>query len=302
MSHLVQDRTSTNATFVCNYCLHPFRHKHTLDNHIPNCQRHPPQDVKYPDPKNPTECVAEFRNKAASFRLPFYLVCDFESFLSPVHNDDDDAADVDAVKTTNLTDEHLIDEQRVCYRVSEYTQYQTDLVVYSGPVVMDKFDEHVMRESQEISSILANDHDMTPLTDGEQTFYDAATVCGECGVAFTAANHKVRHHDHVSGQYLFPACNNCNLTLKMPNCKRKVTQRHNANKKVKLDEQQDNKFFLALVFHSAPSLIICFIDACCSTFTLRNTVISVFCRSQAASVTPCPLNCNNATLLDNLNE
>jgi len=180
------------------------------------------------------------------------IVCDFESFLSPVHNDNDDAADVDVVKATNLIDEHRVCGF-ACYRVSEYPQYQTDPVVYSGPDVMDKFYEHIMRESQEISSILANDLDMTPLTDGEQTYYDAATVCGECGVAFTAANHKVRHHDHVSGQYLFPACNNCNLTLKMPNRKRKVTQGHKANKKVKLDEQQDNKFFLPLVFHNLRS-------------------------------------------------
>jgi len=49
---------------------------------------------------------------------------------------------------------------------------------------------------------------MTPLTDGGQTYYDAATVCGECGIAFTAANHKAAvnaTHDHVSGQYLFTA-------------------------------------------------------------------------------------------------
>jgi len=89
-----------------------------------------------------------------------------------------------------------------------------------------------MNESQAINQILADDQDMTPLTDGEQTYYDTATVCRECDVAFTAANHKVRHDDHVSSQYLFPACNNCNLTLKMPNRKRKVTQGHNASKKV----------------------------------------------------------------------
>ena len=109
MSRLVGDRTRYNGqTYVCNYCLHPFCKKDTLERQIPNCQRHPPQDVKYPDPKNPKKCVARFSNKAAWFRLPFYLVCDFESFLSPIHNDndDDDAADVDAVKATNLIDKH----------------------------------------------------------------------------------------------------------------------------------------------------------------------------------------------------
>ena len=58
MSRLVAGRTtSTNQTYVCNSCLHPFRRKHTLDSHIPNCQRHPPQDVRYPDPKNPKSAL-----------------------------------------------------------------------------------------------------------------------------------------------------------------------------------------------------------------------------------------------------
>ena len=81
----------------------------------------------------------------------------------------------------------------------------------------DKFYEHVMRESQVISDILADDQDMYPLTDTQQADYDDTTTCGECGEDFTKSNHKVRHHDHVTGQYLFPACNNCKLTLKMPN-------------------------------------------------------------------------------------
>jgi len=70
---------------------------------------------------------------------------------------------------------------------------------------MDKFYEHVMRESEVISGMLANDRDMTMLTATQQTDYENATTCVECGRAFTKSNHKVRHHDHVTGQYLFPA-------------------------------------------------------------------------------------------------
>jgi len=101
-----------------------------------------------------------------------------------------------------------------------------------------------MRESEVISGILANDRDMTPLTATEQTDYDETTGCGECGGAFTKSNHKVRHHDHVTGQYLFAACNECNLTLKMPNRKRKVvTQGQVQNKKAKIDGDKYTKKF-----------------------------------------------------------
>jgi len=235
MSRLVAGRTKHDGqTFVCNHCLHPFHTKDIHDRHVFNCQRHPAQDVKYPDPKKPKESVLVFRKHAAQFRLPFYLVCDFESFLSfltPI----DPNEDVDAMKATNLIDEHNM-YGFACHRVSEYSQYQTDPFVYSGPGVMDKFYEHIMQESRTISDKLVDDQDMDPLTDTQQTDYDDTTTCGACGGDFTKSNHKVRHHDHVSGQFLFAACNNCNLTLKMPNRKRKVTEGQRPNKKPKIDK------------------------------------------------------------------
>jgi len=86
----------------------------------------------------------KFNKQEARFCLPFYLVCDFESLLSPIQED------IDVVKA--------IDEHKVCgfacYRVSEYPKYQTEPVVYSGPNVMDKFYEHLLNESKLISEIL----------------------------------------------------------------------------------------------------------------------------------------------------
>ena len=143
-------------------------------------------------------------------------------------------ADVDSIKATNPIDEHK-ECGFACYRVSECPQYQAEPYVYSGSNVMDTFYEHIMGESQTISQILANDRDMHPLTDTQQSDYDNATTCGECGKGFTQLNRKVRHHDQVTGDFLFASCNNCNLTLKMPNRKRKAMQGHGNNKKAKLD-------------------------------------------------------------------
>jgi len=119
---------------------------------------------------------------------------------------------------------------------------------------MDKFYEHVMRESEIISAILANDRDMTALTATQQKDYQDAKECAECGGTFTKSNHQVRHHDHVTGQYLFPVCNSCNLTLKMRNRKTKVTQGQVQNKKAKIDEAMEwaedkyaKNFFLPVV-------------------------------------------------------
>ena len=109
----------------------------------------------------------------ARFHLPFYQVCYFESFLTPIHEDED----VDAVKATRPIDEHRVCGF-ACYRMTDYPQYQTDPLVYSGPDVMNKFYEHIMSESEAIGAILVDDQDMTQLTDRQQTDYDNATTCG----------------------------------------------------------------------------------------------------------------------------
>jgi len=96
-----------------------------------------------------------------------------------------------------------------------------------------------MSESIIIGEILNKQKDMLPLSNEQQITYDAATRCTACG---SAKNHKVRH---FSGNFLFPACNNCNLQLKTTGRKRKATLSQNSNKKPKLETDED--FFLPVV-------------------------------------------------------
>jgi len=71
-----------------------------------------------------------------------------------------------------------------------------------------------------------------------------------CGSDFSARNHKVRHHCHVSGNFLFPAYNNFNLQLKITGRKTKAAARQNYNnKKRKLETDKLEDFFLPVVFH-----------------------------------------------------
>jgi len=85
---------------------------------------------------------------------------------------------------------------------------------------MSVFYDHVTSESKIIIEILKNQKDMLPVSNEQQTKCDAATHCTACGTNFSAKNHKVRHHCHISGNFLFPACNNCNLQLKTTGRKR----------------------------------------------------------------------------------
>jgi len=80
---------------------------------------------------------------------------------------------------------------------------------------------------------------MLPLSNEQRTKYDAATHYTACGTTFSAKNRKVRHLCHVSGNFLFTACNNCNLQLKTAGRKRKATLSQNSNKKPKLETDED---------------------------------------------------------------
>jgi len=82
MSRLLSHRTKHDGkTYVCNHCLHPFRAKEAHGNHLSYCQSHPAQQVKYPDPD---DSVLKFKSVQKQHIVPFYLVCDFESFLAPI--------------------------------------------------------------------------------------------------------------------------------------------------------------------------------------------------------------------------
>ena len=55
---------------------------------------------------------------------------------------------------------------------------------------------------------------MTHLSTQQQLDFDAAVVCGTCWEEFSEANWKVRHHCHVTGEFLGATCNSCNFQLK----------------------------------------------------------------------------------------
>ena len=148
-----------------------------------------------------------------------------------------DTDDVDVEEDTDTRSMRLIDEHMVsgfcCYRVTNHEAYQTPPFIYSGPDVMDVFYTHVMKESESISGIIRNDVDMMPLTPEEEHHFQMSLTRVNCDQQFTNRNKKVHHHCHITGQYKFAACNNCNLQLKPRRCGRRNGQM-NQNKKAEI--------------------------------------------------------------------
>ena len=110
------------------------------------------------------------------------MVCDFESFIVPVHADEEQEEEDEC--GTRVIDEHSV-SGFCCYRVTPYEQHQTPPFVYSGPDVVGHFYEHVMQESSTISSIIRDKTDMLPMKEEDCERYERATRCGNCDKLFT---------------------------------------------------------------------------------------------------------------------
>jgi len=225
--------------------------------------------VKYP---NPADSVLKFKSIQKQHPVPFYLVCDFESFLTPSNTVDDEEDDVDTSSGRIRT----IDEHKVsgfcCHRVTSYPQYQTPPKVYSGADdVMEVFYQHVLNEMNIINWIVADNVEMLPFTPEQEAEFEAATICGNFEKPFTDDNNNVRHHCHISGKFLFPCCNNCNLQLKpIARSKKKrqdkIEKRLKAGKKRHLQttaewaaDQYEEHFFLPIIFHNLKNYDVHFV-------------------------------------------
>ena len=197
LSRLIGNRTKhRHRTFICDYCLHPFSKERHLKEHLPICSRHEPQQIIYPKPgKN----VLKFDKFHFQFEVPFAIYADFESFLQ---------------KNDDQSDTH-VPSGFCAVTTSIFQDYDYQLFCYTGENVMDEFFAHMKREEQRIRSILSANEPMKHLTPEEQLKHNDATVCISCNRKFTDKNRKkTRHHCHVTGKYIAPVCQICNLQLK----------------------------------------------------------------------------------------
>lgn len=73
-----------------------------------------------------------------------------------------------------------------------------------------------MRESHEKEERVNNPKSLI-LTEEEEMTFNLASKCCLCQKAFTDADTRARHHDHISGKYIGASHMHCNLQCKQAN-------------------------------------------------------------------------------------
>ena len=79
---------------------------------------------------------------------------------------------------------------------------------------MENFFEHLEREANKIDEILDEEIECRPLTKKEMKKQKEMSECPFCEREFTIKNPLVKHHDHISKEFLDFVCQRCNLQLK----------------------------------------------------------------------------------------
>jgi len=128
MSALISDHDKHgHKRHVCLSCLQVFGSASVLNEHSRCCLIHKPQQTIFPDPNELKSCKLSFRSHHFEFPFSFYLVADFECFLKPVVDGDQQQSGAGSVINVH-------EPSGFCdLRVSRFSDYQTSPFTYSEP-------------------------------------------------------------------------------------------------------------------------------------------------------------------------
>ena len=164
-------------------------------------------EVAYPLSDDPKKNIKKFKAIAKTLPVPFVLYADFEAFLVPTEETKESASNI---KVRQLHKPSGF----ACLRVSQVPEFNGEIFTYSGENPMTVFFEHIKDQDRYVRSILSDVKPMKTLTAEQQLQHAATTTCELCHGQFTKKNKKTKYHCHLSGLYIGPYCNTCNLKLK----------------------------------------------------------------------------------------
>ena len=202
-------RTNTHHAqlYFCPYCLHGFGKDISLQEHKMYCWRHGAQRIELPiKDKND---ILQFEDYHKTLKVPFVIYADTEAIIEKVETCQPNPDRSASTPTTKL---------EVCgfgYKVvCEDDKYTKPTVIYRGKDAGKKLVECLLREEEEIRGILSNIEPMH-ITQEHHDLIQNATECCICKKAFSKYDKTysriVRHHNHLTGEIIGAACNNCNL-------------------------------------------------------------------------------------------
>ncbi len=212
------DRSKHNGQiYACKCCLTIFNSCERLKQHQEACNG---QRIEKPVRVHLPQLgahILRFKDQQYTRKLDYVIYADLECILKPVS---DDATKKFGEASSRL--QQHVPVSYCYYVVGKENIDELKPVVYTARSPCENIMHHLMlrlqTEARKIFQKLREKRDikkMKPLTPAEMEEFNSIRACPECATEFINEIKPCRHHCHVTGAYLKPLCNSCNLKLKV---------------------------------------------------------------------------------------
>ena len=207
---------SNCSMYRCEYCLaERFLTKEKLFNHIQKCKNNSSslEELLPEEGKN----ILQFKNHNNKFMHPFYISADFESTLTPVH---------EVNNNTTIYQKHNPNSYGLKFNCI-YDEYSKPVKIFNSAtpdLVRENFIKDIEQYALDSYRLTQQNKKNIIMTDEQKMNHKKATVCFECKKSFAQYEKvekgqkmnpltKVKHHDHITGEFISSLCYECNINL-----------------------------------------------------------------------------------------
>jgi hypothetical protein len=189
--------------YTCRNCLQGFQRKETMEKHKEICFNH--KHCNTIMPKKGKNDVLKFKNHQFQERLPFAIYCDFEANNIPIETSHPNPSE----SYTNKMFKQEVNSYGI-YVKSHYPDiYKSQYFSYIGKDAKEKFVKTIIKIYKNITyRLYLNEKKEPMLTKQEEDEFQQATSCYICEKELK--EHKIREHNHLTGEYRGAACQSCN--------------------------------------------------------------------------------------------
>jgi hypothetical protein len=192
--------TDVPEDLYCDNCKNTLKTEEDYNNHREDCLTFDPIEVDMPGEE---DSILQFIHWKKKMLLPYVCYLDFETHQ-------------DLERGDKVRKEHGDLKHKATSFYIRCIESKTGKVIrekhYRGKECMDVFFSELERIREVVMPLLTENKKMA-MTDKDIENHNRETNCGHCGVEFDSIpnSHKVRDHNHKTGEYRAALCNKCNL-------------------------------------------------------------------------------------------
>lgn len=172
------------------------------------------QHVRIDLPK-PDKAILKFTKVKHHYKIPIVVYADFEASLLPVEDEDESTDSQRRYQKHEPNSFCLVIKSTLSKEQLEKFGLSVKSKLYRGTEVAKTFVDELYDIAKKVEVLYKENIPVEKFTVDQSQSYMSASKCYLCDNLFTDDNHKVVDHDHLTGAYRGPACNNCNISYQI---------------------------------------------------------------------------------------